>query len=370
MSHEILSEASLENILALLTRRIGIELPSLLKEVCADLENERILESIKNKVGTRLDEPEETISFTRFVRERIRILKAQKRIRTASNYKTALNSLSRYLESRDIPFKALSSDTMVAFQKWLEGGQVNMNTVSCYMRSLRSVYNKAVEAGYTKQKEPFKQVYTKISQTSKRAISAESLRSLQLLRLREDECPAFVRDLFLFCFYTRGMSFIDMAFLRKNQIRNGYILYKRHKTNQEIRIKVERCIQEIVDRYHLNTSPYVFPILTISGLTSLDNQYRSKECYYNRVLKKLGRKANVEIPLSFYVARHTWASLAFQHRVELEIISKALGHTSTKTTLIYIKSIENDVAVNEANSELIDKIFKDPGTNDLVIMEV
>lgn len=354
MSNELFDEALINKVLFLLARKIEDELPVLMKEVYDGCKGEKA--QSPTPIGlTPL--PAESLSFTRFAYERIGTLKKHRRLRTAANYKTALNSLSRFLKMQDIPFRKLDPDRIAAYQGWLEAGNISLNTISCYMRCLRAIYNKAIEMGYTKQPAPFRGVYTKIAETSKRAMPAEYLRRLQALRLREDESPAFVRDLFLFCFFTRGMSFIDMAFLRKSQVRDGYILYKRHKTQQEIRIKLEPYIQEIISRYWSNPTVYIFPIITVTDSVAADIQYRSRECYYNRVLKKLGKRIRLDIPLSFYVARHTWASLAFQHKVELEIISKALGHTNTNTTLIYIKSIENDVAVNEANQGLIERIF-------------
>lgn len=301
--------------------------------------------------------PEET-SFTCFAQKQVSYMKKQKRQRTACNYQTALNSLTRYFNNKKVSFKDITESRMLSYQEWLVLEDVGMNTISCYMRALRSIYNKAVKSKLTPQCYPFREVYTKIGETTKRAIPASCMQRLQSLRLRERSLEAFVRDLFLFCFYTRGMSFIDMAYLKKKQIQNGYIVYKRRKTHQEIRIKLEPCMLKIIDNYIPSShSDYVFPILTSTDENRSDIQYRSKGCYYNRLLKELGRQAKIEIPLSFYVARHTWASLAFRQKVDLGVISKALGHTSLKTTLIYIKSIENETAVNEANSGLIKMIF-------------
>lgn len=296
-------------------------------------------------------------SFTRYAQSQVSYMKKQKRQRTACNYQTALNSLTRFFKNKKIAFKDITEHRMITYQEWLILEDVSMNTISCYMRALRSIYNKAVKNKLTPQCHPFKQVYTKIGETTKRAISASCMQKLQSLPLPDKSLDAFVRDLFLFCFYTRGMSFVDMAYLKKKQIQDGYIIYKRHKTHQEIRIKLEPCMQRIIRRYTSPDSNYIFPILTSPDDTIADTQYRSKGCYYNRLLKELGKRSGIDIPLSFYVARHTWASLAFRKKIDLGVISKALGHTSIKTTLIYIKSIENETAVNEANSGLIKMIF-------------
>lgn len=305
-----------------------------------------------------LPEEKET-SFSQFAEKQIATLKRQKRPRTASNYQTAVSSLACFLKKETIPFRQITEEQMTMYQEWLRSKELNLNTVSCYMRTLRSIYNKAVKAKLIPQSYPFRNVYTKIGETNKRAISVQQMQKLKSLMFVEGSVKNLVRDLFLFCFFTRGMSFVDLAYLRKQQVRNGRITYKRHKTHQEISIKLEPCMQKIMNRYAAEESEYVFPIITSTNEKTADTQYRSKECYYNRLLKELGKMAKIEIPLSFYVARHTWASLAFQNKVGLEIISKALGHTSLKTTLIYIKNIGKESAINKANSQLIQNVFFD-----------
>ncbi len=307
----------------------------------------------KEKGGVR----KEDLSFNWFVEERIRMLKKQKRKRTAENYKTALNSLVSFMQKESIPFQIITEEKMSQYQEWLISENLSMNTISCYLRTLRSIYNKAVKAGLVSQIHPFKETYTKIDETRKRAISASQMQRLKSLDLNIENNKSLTRDLFLFSFYTRGMSFIDMAYLQKRNIANGQITYKRQKTNQEIKIKLEPCMQKIIDRYVKDENEYIFPIISSAEPDQADTQYRSKQCYYNRLLKEVGMRAKIETPLSFYVARHTWASLAFHNKIDLEIISKALGHTSLKTTLIYIKAIGKESAINHANSKLIRSIF-------------
>lgn len=209
MSNELFDEALINKVLFMLARKIEDELPVLMKEVYDRCKGEKA--QSPTPIGlTPL--PAESLSFTRFAYERICTLKKHRRLRTAANYKTALNSLSRFLKMQDIPFRKLDPDRIAAYQGWLEAGNISLNTISCYMRCLRAIYNKAIEMGYTKQPAPFRGVYTKIAETSKRAMPAEYLRRLQALRLREDESPAFVRDLFLFCFFYAGNVFYRHGF--------------------------------------------------------------------------------------------------------------------------------------------------------------
>lgn len=300
--------------------------------------------------------------FVAYAQERIAQLHESRRHNTAATLQTALQSLRRFWGSTDspLPMGELTPARLRAYQEWLLAEGVGLNTLSCYMRALRALYNQAVAEELVVDAHPFRPVYSKVRETSKRAIPAHYLQKLKALTLDRpgEENLALVRDLFLFSFYARGMSFVDMAYLRKDQITGGMLVYARHKTHQEIRIRMERCMQEIVDRYLSPHNAYVFPVLTTTPETSGFKQYRSRACYYNKLLKELGRRIGLQVPLTFYVARHTWASLAFHNRTDLGIISKALGHTSLKTTLIYIKSIESDDDLHAANRNLIRMVGK------------
>ena len=117
------------------------------------------------------------------------------------------------------------------------------------MRNLRAVYNQAVEKDLVKQCNPFRHVYTGIAKTLKRALPLKTLQQIKNLNLENTPSLEFARDMFLFSFYTRGMSFIDMAFLKTDDIKYGTLYYRRHKTGQMLQIKWERCMQEIVDKY-------------------------------------------------------------------------------------------------------------------------
>lgn len=377
-----LEETTINTMVTALSRKIEEILPELIQEALSKYTTKE-MGVISNYIHTILPEKKEAIpllpalpplphpalknappkkgkiSFTQFAENQIEILKKQTRKRTASNYQTALGSLTCFLKKDTISFNQITEDQIAGYQESLMSEGLNLNTISCYMRTLRSIYNKAVKAGIATQPHPFKNAYTKIGETSKRAISVQQMQKLKSLTLRKGSTKNLARDLFLFCFFTRGMSFVDMAYLQKQQIRNGYIVYKRQKTHQKISIKLEPCMQKIIDRYITDGSEYIFPIITSTHKDKADTQYRSKECYYNRLLKELGKMIKTEIPLSFYVARHTWASLAFQNRTALETISKALGHTSQRTTLIYIKSIGEESAINKANSKLIRSVFSD-----------
>ena len=178
---------------------------------------------------------------------------------------------------------------MSEYEYWLKRKNVTLNSISFYMRILRAIYNKAVAQELIIQRDPFKNVYTGIEKTRKRAVDENIILKLKKLDLKQPNLT-FTRDLFLLSFYTRGMSFVDMAYLRKKDIREGIIYYKRRKTGQRLSVKLEPCMQRIIDKYAPHVPKeldYVLPIISSTDPLTAFKQYRNALSYYNRLLKKL-----------------------------------------------------------------------------------
>ena len=216
-----------------------------------------------------------------------------------------------------------------------------------------------MEAGQATPNDIFAHVQTANVRTAKRAISVNDIRKIEKLDLPRGSSLDKARDMFLFSFYLRGMAFVDMAFLKKSDLKCGLVSYNRRKTHQNLNIEWIKPMQAIIDKYAEQTkdSPYMLPILT-GKETSPYTQYRKVEYNTNYNLKKIGKMIGLKIPLTTYVARHTWASIALHMNIPIATISEGMGHNSYKTTQIYLESI--DVAtINEANKKIIRKILKD-----------
>ena len=277
---------------------------------------------------------------------------------TAKTYRDALNSFIRFRQGEDMAPDALDKETIAQYEAWLRSCGLKRNSSSCYLRSLRTLYRKAVEMGLTTDKSIFRHVFTGFAKTAKRAVPLESVRNIRLLRLPSHSPLAFARDMFILSIYLQGMAFVDLAYLRKSDIRNGVLQYNRKKTRQSLSIGWEPSMQAIVEEYaHLTVgSPYLLPIITRTDGTER-RQYEKAEHNINRNLKKIGRMAGLCIPLTTYVARHTWASTMRDMGYDLSIVSTGLGHENLKTTQIYLSSIDT-MAVTKANKKMIDKILK------------
>lgn len=292
-------------------------------------------------------------SFFRFMEEQAGKLKHLGRVRTGETYIAALRSFARFRQGKDVALGRINSDLMQRYEAYLAGRGLSKNTVSFYMRILRAAYNCAVEKGFTAQRNPFRHVYTGVDKTVKRAIPLSGIRSIRQLDLSARPLLGWARDMFLFSFYTRGMSFIDMAYLKKTDLRDGMLSYRRQKTGQRLMIRWEKCMQEIVDRYRNDSSEYLLPIVTCSGASR--KQYQNALHLVNRHLKVVSRMAKLNVNLSMYVARHSWASIAKEKHVPLSVISEGMGHESELTTQIYLVSFDGS-QVDKANSLIISEL--------------
>ena len=289
-------------------------------------------------------------SLLNFMHGVIAQLKQLGKIRTSETYKATLKSFMAFRDEQDVPLDGVTSDMMLMYEAYLKARGVRMNTISFYMRILRAVYNRAVEKGLTTQNNPFRHVYTGVDKTVKRAIPIKAIKVLKELDLSMNPTLDFARDMFLFSFYTRGMSFIDMAYLKKTDLQNGILTYRRRKTGQELSIKWEKCMAKIVDKYPENKTDFLLPIIKESD--NERRQYDNALHLVNYRLKELSTMLKLQRPLTMYVARHSWASAAKAKNVPLSVISEGMGHDSEATTQIYLASLETSV-VDKANKMIL-----------------
>ena len=291
-------------------------------------------------------------SFNAYISQQIARLKRLGKIRTSETYTAALRSFSGFMNDKEVLLDQLNADLFAEYEAYLKGRGNTPNTVSFYMRILKAAYNRAVEEGLTEQRHPFKSVYTGIEKTMKRALSLNGIRRIKGLDLSFKPNLDYARDMFLFCFYTRGMSFIDMAYLRKKDLQNGTLSYRRRKTGQQLFIKWENCMQGILDKYPINETEYLLPIITKRN-EDYREQYTNELHRVNHLLKKIGKQLDLPIPLTMYVGRHSWASVAKSRNVPISVISEGMGHDSENTTQIYLASLDTTV-VDKANKKILD----------------
>lgn len=269
----------------------------------------------------------------------------------ADHYQSTVNSFIRFYGDAVLPFPQIDSDLISRYEGAMKKDGLCLNTVSYYMRKLRALYNQAVEDGYTDDRQPFKHVYTGVAKTVKRAVSLGFVKALKNLNLVDRPLDAFARDIFLFSFYLRGMAPVDIAYLQKKDLQNGFVCYRRRKTSQLLKIKWTAEMNAIVLRYGDANSEYMLPLIKSSDKV-VRRQYLSATHLINKHLKELGKEIGLAEPLTLYVARHTWASVALSNNVPIRVISQGMGHDSEKTTRIYLASLDTST-LDKANEGII-----------------
>lgn len=281
---------------------------------------------------------------------------------TAQNYRSTLNSFLKFSSYGNIKFSGLTPGLIEEYEAWLSAANVKSNSISFYIRNLRAAYNRAVEMGVTPDRQPFRKAYTKIEKTAKRAISLSDIRHIKQLDLADRPVLELARDIFLFLFYCRGMSFIDAAYLTSSNIVGNELVYRRHKTGQELHIGLNTHIYQLLDKWkptgthgsHDFPHRYLLPIMRPSDATGIPSRtlYESALRRTNKSLKHIARMANIPITLTTYVSRHSWASIAKSKGIPTATISDALGHDSELTTQIYLATMST-AAIDRANNLIL-----------------
>ena len=286
-------------------------------------------------------------SLFNFMESLIARLKQNGKLRTSETYRSTLNSFKNFRQDEDIMLDCITSEIMEAYEAWHKKRGVAPNTISFYTRVLRAVYHRAVEDDVIENRNPFRKVYTGVDKTVKRALPLAVIKKIKALDLSLTPAIDYARDMFLMSFYLRGMSFIDMAYLKKTDLKNGYITYRRRKTGQQLIIEWTKEMQIILDKYPENKSEYLLPVIRNPGINERCT-YRNIGYNINHSLKRIAGMVGVTIPLTLYVARHSWASAAKSKGIPLSVISEGMGHDSEATTQIYLASLDTSV-VDRAN---------------------
>lgn len=293
------------------------------------------------------------VSFTRRLVSDMR--KIGKRS-AAKRFDISLNSLLRYTGGSEVAWDDMSSTFVLGYEEFLARRGLCRNSTSFYMRNLRAIMNRAAEHGFPIPCNLFRHVYMGVDRTVKRGVSLDTICRIRDMDLDGHPSLDFARNIFMFSFYTRGMSFVDMAFLKKGDMSCGVITYMRSKTRRQLQVKVEPETSRIMERLGECGSSYLLPIITDDNCDER-HQYENAYSRVNRNIQKIGIMLNLKAKLTLYVARHAWASIAHANNVSLGTISKAMGHDSESTTLIYLRSLDT-TSVDKANSDIIKMMGK------------
>lgn len=281
---------------------------------------------------------------------------------TADLYRVVRNRLSFFLKSKKLHFNGITVELIDGFAATLRTEGLAVNTVNSYLSSFRAMYHAALrEEMFETARDPFARLCLRREETAKRALPTETISELMEMKVKVEEEPAMQEtlDLFLFSYLACGIPFIDLAYLKEKNIVGDEIVYHRHKTGTLVRVGITEAMRLLLNRYAREGSRYLFPILR-EGKDGHE-AYKAALHTYNTMLKEIGERLAFPSKLTSYVARHTWATEALRQNIPVAVISQALGHTSEKTTRIYLAQLDQSV-LNKANEavtkEVGDSIMK------------
>lgn len=305
--------------------------------------------------------------FSRCAEAYIGSLRKEGRFSTAHVYKNALLSFSTFCKTQTVSFRQITRDRLRQYGEHLYACGLKPNTVSTYMRMLRSIYNRGVEAGYTPYiHRLFRDVYTGVDVRLKRALPIGELHKLLHVDPKTDvlrETQSIAALMFQLC----GMSFADLAHLEKSALEKNVLRYNRVKTKTPMSVEILESADEIINRLR-NRRPsksgasgcpdYLLNILRGDKKRKDERAYREYQSAlrrFNNQLKNLAKALGVNSPVTSYTFRHSWATIAKFCGTSIEMISESLGHKSIKTTQIYLKgfNLKERTDVNRKNMSYV-----------------
>lgn len=288
--------------------------------------------------------------FTVFANNYIDCLQEEGRHATAHVYKNALRSFSQFCRTRSVAFSQINRENLKRYSDYLLASHLRLNTVSTYMRMLRSIYNKGVDAGKTHYVHGlFRDVFTGVDTQQKKALPVGELHTLLNVDPETEELrhtQAIANLMFQFC----GMPFADLAHLEKSNLNQGLLKYNRIKTGTPMSVEVLDSAKDTIamlrnskENDDSDRPDYLFKILSGKYKRNEEEAYREYQTAlrrFNNNLKKLAVKLQIRSSVTSYSLRHSWATTAKYRGVPIEMISESLGHKSIKTTQIYLKGFE------------------------------
>lgn len=263
---------------------------------------------------------------------------------TAKWLKGGIQALLKFNGTEDIPLYDITIALLKNFEAHHLGLGHSKNTISIYLRAIRSIYNGSVAEGeFTPTKNAFKAYkIPKTVRTKKRALKKETFLQILDVAYEEDTPLWHTKNYALIMFYCRGMNFIDLVQLKVKNIVGGRLHYGRSKTGEPLSVEISEKLAEILGFYLSNKKPeqYLFPT-NYDGSSKQFQKYKSQRRRMNERLRIIAKDAEIDSELTTYTIRHTWASIAKYMGISTALISEGLGHHSITTTEVYLKDFEN-----------------------------
>lgn len=289
---------------------------------------------------------------------------SNKKWNTASLYRSVIIKVNKFTKGKDIPINNISPRWLKSFEAYLRSSGNCWNTISTYMRILNAAYNEAVISNNAPFRPLlFNKVYTGVVSDRQNALDVRDMEILIKQCFDNDRPlkPILQQTLqyFVLMFLLRGMPFVDLAYLKKKDLRQNTISYRRMKTGRPLVVDMEEPAALLLNALSNKneSSPYLFPILHHpDGSEKAHKEYRTALKSFNNRLEAIGKELGIQQKITTYTARHTWVTIAFTCNISSAIISQSVGHSSIKVTEIYLKPFQQ-AAINAANKQVIQQVM-------------
>ena len=330
-----------ERIIILINEKVNeIQRIALDKKIAGrDFSASTLIESVKPSVSSKKTVGDYYLTY-------IDNLKKENRLRYAGMYEVSYNSFIKFAKHLDIPFSDIDVAWLKRYEAWGKAQKLSVSTISTRLRHLRAVFNLALlEHAIKSDCYPFHNYkVSKLNKaTAKRALTKDDIRRIMEYK-GKSQMERLAIDVFTFSYLCAGINFIDMAKLEYSNIQENQLVYHREKTKKLIITPLQERAKQIIEKYNDGKSAFVFPILSNFHKSDVQvaNRLHKVLAKLNKHLKAIGIKLNLSIPLTTYVARHSFATVLKRAGVSTSIISESLGHSSEKITQVYLDSFDKE----------------------------
>lgn len=295
----------------------------------------------------------------KYIDQRVEQKRKTGRYSTAGLYRVSGNWFQRFCGSEHLLFNAVTSSLITDFSNYLKNQGLKPNTVTSYLSSLRAVYNMALKDKLVSSaKQPFAGLKLKPEMTIKPIIPLSVMKDVANLDLKKEPELELAADINSFSFMACGMPFVDISRLTTDNLQGDQLIYNRHKTGTSVCIYITTGMQKLIDKYQSPDHPFLFPILDSKDVEY--ETYKRTLRSHNKRMLLLGMRLPTPYKLTSYTPRRTWAIEAQRRHVAISVISRALGHTSEKTTQFYLKGndpselfLANEPIIKEVNLSVL-----------------
>ncbi|MFT3904006.1 MAG: site-specific integrase [Niabella sp.] len=322
-----------------------------------NLGNETSIESIAETIKPR----QSASNFLSFAREQIKLLIEENRIGNSIAYQCAVTKLENYITKKDLKFEDIDYSFLENFNAYMVGQGMRTNAISCYLRTIRAIYNKAMKQDVVETRfYPFLKYKIKSEKTINRALTLNELKSIVDIDIAGIGNMTFHRQLFLLSFCLIGINFADLLTLTEENLINNRIVFHRKKTKKVYSIKVLPKIMELITSLQQTQSPtgYLLPFIDKTKTPLQQKKDIGLVIHANNDnMKKIAEMAGVKKPISTYYARYSWANIAKSVGYSKDLIAEALGHEyGNKVTGIYLEHFDKEL-IDEMNNNIVNKLF-------------